>query len=91
MAGTILGEVSAGPVSDWWMNRRAAKIGVLPHPAHRLWLSWIGFVTVIIGLVVFNVQSARIVEAMAYNVTPIIGTGFAAFANQLITTVRRKP
>ena len=58
-------------------SRRAA-------PEYRIWIAYPGFLTVIVGLVVFCVQIERI---KAYNVTPIVGIAIAAFGNQIITTV----
>lgn len=54
------------------------------NPEHRLWVSYPGFVAVIVGLVLFCVQVDRLVR---YNVTPIVGIAISAFGNQIITTV----
>jgi hypothetical protein len=53
-------------------------------PEHRIWVSYPGFATVIIGLVVFCVQIDKITS---YDVTPIVGIAIAAFGTQIITTV----
>ncbi|KAL3425912.1 major facilitator superfamily transporter [Phlyctema vagabunda] len=84
--GSVLGEQLGGRGSDWWMSRKAASLGRSRHPdpEHRLWLSYFGFLTVIIGLVVFCVQLDNI---RSYNVTPIVGIAIAGFGNQVITTV----
>jgi Major Facilitator Superfamily len=84
--GSVLGEQLGGRGSDFFMRRASAKLGRNRHvaPEHRIWVSYLGFVAVIIGLVVFCVQ---VDSLMVYNVTPIVGIGIAAFGNQIITTV----
>ncbi len=68
------------------MRRKSASLGRSRHasPEHRIWISYLGFLTVIVGLVVFFVQTERI---RTYNVTPIVGIAIAAFGNQIVTTV----
>ena len=68
------------------MRRQSTKLGRSRQaaPESRLWISYPGFLTVIIGLVVFCVQTEKI---KTYNVTPIVGIAIAAFGNQIITTV----
>lgn len=68
------------------MKRKQAKLGGSRHsvPEYRIWVSYPGFLTVIVGLVVFCVQVDNI---SSYNVTPIVGTAIATFGNQIITTV----
>lgn len=84
--GSVLGEQLAGLGSDWWMARRAAKVGGAKQvaPEYRIWMSYPGFATAICGLVVYCVQLEKI---HTYNVTPIVGIAIAGFGNQLITTV----
>lgn len=86
IVGSILGEIVGGKGSDIWMRRGAAKLGRSrrAQPEYRLWLSYGAFICVLVGLIVFCVQIEKI---KAYNVTPIIGIGIAAFGNQIITTV----
>lgn len=53
--GCVLGEQSSGPMSDWWLkflNRRRGHIC----PADRLWLSYIGYGTIIAGLLTWGFQ-----------------------------------
>lgn len=47
-------------------------------------MSYLGFATVICGLVVFTVQVDKI---HSYNVSPVVGLAISAFGNQIITTV----
>ena len=84
--GSVLGEILGGRGSDIWMRLGAEKLGRSRRasPEHRLWLSYVGFLTVIIGIVVFCVQVNNLKH---YNITPIVGIAIAAFGNQVITTV----
>jgi MFS family permease len=84
--GSVLGEQIGGRGSDFWMRRKASQLGRSRHasPEHRIWIAYPGFLTVIVGLVVFCVQVERI---KSYNVTPIVGIAISAFGNQIITTV----
>ncbi|RFU33790.1 hypothetical protein B7463_g2535, partial [Scytalidium lignicola] len=84
--GSVLGEQLGGRGSDWWMSRKARKLGTSRHvePEYRIWISYVGFATVICGLVVYCIQLDKL---QAYNVTPIIGVAIATFGNQIITTV----
>jgi MFS family permease len=85
--GSIIGEQIGGHSSDMWMRARAKKTAPKkPEPEFRLWLSYIGILLTICGLVVFLV---RIDQAPVghWNVTPIVGAGIAAAGNQIVTTV----
>lgn len=67
------------------MARRTAKLGHHSAPEYRIFLSYIGFMVVIVGLIVFGAQMRNI--GSHYNVTPMIGVGMTGFGNQLVTTV----
>lgn len=82
--GSLIGEQIGGRLSDLWMNGRGTKNGRRPAPEFRLWLSYVGYILGIIGLVVFLVQ---IDDIKSYNVTPVVGAGIAAAGNQVVTTV----
>ncbi|KAJ5937531.1 hypothetical protein N7454_003873 [Penicillium verhagenii] len=84
--GSLLGEQLGGVMSDMWMNARARRIGRKPAPEYRLWLSYIGFLLAIAGMVVFLVCTEQAKEGQ-WTVTPVVGTGIAAFGNQVVTTV----
>ncbi|OAQ64368.2 MFS transporter [Pochonia chlamydosporia 170] len=84
IVGTILGEQIGGFASDKWMWTRELK-GRRPDPEFRLWLSHIGHLLTICGVVVFFVQLDRASDT--WNVTPVVGTGIAAAGNQIVTTV----
>ena len=84
--GSLLGELLGGHGSDLWMRSKSAQLGRSRYarPEHRIWVSYVGFATVICGLVVFTVQAD---EIRSYNVSPIVGLAIAAFGNQIVTTV----
>ncbi|KAJ5625406.1 hypothetical protein N7510_001715 [Penicillium lagena] len=84
--GSLLGEQLGGFMSDMWMNARARRIGQKPAPEYRLWLSYIGFLLTIAGMVVFLVCTEQAAVGQ-WSVKPVIGTGIAAFGNQVVTTV----
>lgn len=84
--GSVLGEQVGGRGSDWFISYQRRK---MPHyqspPAEiRLWLSYFGYLCVLVGLIIFCV---RLDEMKAYDVSPIVGIAIAGFGNQLITTV----
>ena len=68
------------------MRRGTKKLGRRPDPEYRLWLSHLGFVTVIVGMIVFGVQLQNATKGQ-WNVTPIVGGAISAFGNQVVTTV----
>lgn len=84
--GSLVGELLGGHMSDLWMNRRAKKLGERPIPEYRLWLIYFGYLTAMVGLIVFGVRTEQ-APRMHWNVTPIVGIGIAAFGNQLVTTI----
>jgi hypothetical protein len=87
--GSILGEQIGGRGSDFIMRpKKAASASSVPRrPEHRIWLSYPGFVCVVVGLVVFCVQTDKAAEKGRWDVTPIVGIAIAGFGNQIITTV----
>ncbi|EIT80122.1 major facilitator superfamily domain-containing protein [Aspergillus flavus] len=84
--GSVIGEQLGGRLSDLWMNTRAKKIQRKPEPEHRLWLSYIGFICSIVGLIVFLVCTQESASGH-WNVAPIIGIAIGAAGNQIVTTV----
>jgi len=90
--GTIIGEQLGGALSDTWMRRRGKALSkqqgheVHPEAEWRLWLSYLGFILVFVGEIVFLVRLQQAPEGK-WNVTPIIGIALAACGNQIITTV----
>ncbi|PSK54742.1 hypothetical protein B9Z65_3831 [Elsinoe australis] len=84
--GGVVGEQLSGPLSDWWMHRRVSKTQARPPNEHRLWLSYLGFVLAVVGIVVFLIQINDL-PPMHYNVTPIVGAAIASAGNQIVTTI----
>jgi len=84
--GSVIGEQIGGPLSDFFRNRAMKKTGVKPRPETRLWLSYAGFLMVIVGFIVFGVRLGQAKEG-SWNVTPLVGVGLSAFGNQVITTI----
>ncbi|RHZ54239.1 uncharacterized protein CDV56_105690 [Aspergillus thermomutatus] len=81
--GCFLGEQLSGPMSDWFLQSLDRSKG--RHiAADRLWLSYIGFGTVIAGLLVWGLQLDK---ATSWNVTPGVGAAIASFGNQICTTI----
>lgn len=82
--GCVLGEQLSGPMSDWWLkylNRRRGHTC----PADRLWIGYIGYGTVIAGLLTWGFQLER--ANKTWNVTPCVGAAIASFGNQMLTTI----
>ncbi|RGP81146.1 major facilitator superfamily general substrate transporter [Fusarium longipes] len=82
--GTVLGEQIGGILSDKWMGLRERR-GNRPEPEYRLWLSYIGFMIAVCGVVVFLVQLDRTSEK--WDAIPVVGAGIAAAGNQIVTTI----
>jgi MFS family permease len=82
--GSVLGEQLSGPLSDAFLNRYSRRTGH-NHPVHRLWISYVGFLTVIVGILVWGIQLQHARQGV-WNVTPLIGAAIASFGNQIITT-----
>jgi hypothetical protein len=83
--GALIGEQIGGIMSDRWMWRRQRKCDTTVEPEFRLWLSYIGYLLAICGVVVFLVRIGQASDQ--WNITPIIGAGIAAAGNQIVTTV----
>lgn len=79
IVGSLLGEQLGGPLSDYWMTRRACRIHKRPSPEFRLWLSYIGFLLTIVG-VAFLARTEQAPHGH-WNITPVIGVATAAFGN----------
>jgi hypothetical protein len=82
--GSVLGEQLSGPLSDAFLNRYSKRTGH-NHPVHRLWISYVGFLTVILGILVWGIQLQHAKQGI-WNVTPLVGAAIASFGNQIITT-----
>lgn len=82
--GCLMGEQLAGPTSDWFLRVIDKRKGS-HRPADRLWLSYIGFSTVICGLLVWGFQLDN--ASSTWNVSPLVGAAIASFGNQMIATI----
>ncbi|PYH28449.1 MFS general substrate transporter [Aspergillus neoniger CBS 115656] len=71
--------VVGGPMSDYFMKVYRKRKGRVC-PADRLWLTYIGFLTIIAGQLVWGFQLER---ANSWNVTPCVGIAIASFGNQI--------
>ena len=79
ITGSVIGEQGAGPTSDYFMKVYRSRKGCLC-PADRLWLRYVGFFTIIVGLLVWGFQLER---AETWNITPCVGVAIASFGNQI--------
>lgn len=89
MIGSVIGEQISGPLSDF-VQRKHDKTLQSHHrghvgATHRLWFSYVGFLTVFVGLIVWGIRIQQAKEG-SWNVTPLVGAAIAAFGNQVITT-----
>ncbi|KAJ5364818.1 MFS transporter [Penicillium cataractarum] len=81
--GCIIGEQISGPMSDYFMKVYRKRKGRVC-PADRLWLTYIGFLTIVAGLLVWGFQLER---AESWNITPCVGIAIASFGNQIQSTI----
>ena len=74
IVGSIIGEQIGGHSSDMWMRTRAKKTAPKkPEPEFRLWLSYMGFVFAMVGLIVFSVRLQQAPQGK-WNITPIVSS-----------------
>jgi hypothetical protein len=86
IVGSVIGEQFGGSFSDYWMIRSTRKTEKTTQPEYRLWLSYVGFILTIVGLVVFLVQTQLAPEGH-WNITPVIGIAIASAGNQIVATI----
>ncbi|KAJ5513525.1 Translation elongation/initiation factor/Ribosomal beta-barrel [Penicillium fimorum] len=84
IVGTILGEVFNAVVLSLMNRRTVDNQRHAVNPKNYLIASYLGFVSMIVGLIVFCVLLANTLP-MHYKVSPIIGIGIAGFGNQLVS------
>ncbi|KAF3481835.1 uncharacterized protein GIQ15_04594 [Arthroderma uncinatum] len=82
--GGVLGEVLSAPLTDLFLEKYQAWVGY-KLPANRLWASYIGFLTAIVGLLVWGIRVEQANNGI-FNVTPLVGAAIASFGNQVVTT-----
>jgi MFS family permease len=86
VVGTLIGEIMGGHMPDMWMIMRTKQLGTRQPPEFRLWLSYVGYLMTIAGMVVFLVCTQTATQGH-WTVSPVVGLGIAAFGNQVVTTV----
>ena len=86
IVGSAIGEILAGPLSDWWMKRSAAKRDGQRVIVDRLWVSYGGYILVIVGLLVWGIYLFKATPGH-WSIKPIIGAGIAAAGNNIVATV----
>ena len=84
--GLLIGEQIGGRGSDLWMRKRSLGRRGTRVVADRLWLSYLGFVCVIVGLVVWGVSIEQ-ARPLHWTAVPDVGAGIASAGNQIITPV----
>ena len=85
LVGVVLGELLAGPGSDWAMNRerrQAAGVGHGEHLESRLWVGLPGYVMAIVGVIIFGVT----LKTHQHWIAPCIGYAISNFGLQMTTT-----
>jgi hypothetical protein len=86
MIGGILGEQGAGRLSDLMMTSFSKKHQEqLAQPEFCLWLSYLGYATLIAGFLIWGFRTADILHK-EYDVSPIVGIGISSIGAQVITT-----
>lgn len=83
--GSVLGEILAGPLSDYWMKICIKRRNGVKVIEDRLTVSYTGFIFVIFGLIIFGVRVQQ-AKQDHWNITPLIGAAFASAGNQIVTT-----
>lgn len=85
LVGVALGELLAGPGSDWAMNyerRRAASKNRRQRLEARLWVGLMGYVITIVGVIIFGVT----LRTHRHWIAPCFGFAISNFGLQLVTT-----
>ncbi|ABN65612.2 major facilitator superfamily multidrug-resistance protein [Scheffersomyces stipitis CBS 6054] len=84
--GSVIGEALAGSLSDWWMAKSIKRRGGKRIIADRLYVSYNGFLLVIIGLVVWGVYLDR-ARPDHWSISALIGAAIMAVGNNIVATV----
>ncbi|GLB45032.1 putative sugar (and other) transporter [Lyophyllum shimeji] len=80
--GSLLGELSAGRLSDYIMSRLAKRRNDVRKPEHRLYLTPLGAAFMPAGMIVFGIC----VQKHAMFVVPLVGLAISAFGLQITST-----
>ncbi|KAG5419624.1 hypothetical protein I9W82_001504 [Candida metapsilosis] len=84
--GSVIGEILAGPLSDWWMKRSTAKRDGQRVIVDRLWICYNGYILVIVGLLVWGIYLFKATPGH-WSIKPLIGAAIAAAGNNIVATV----
>lgn len=80
--GTLVGELSAGPVSDRILYLQTKRSGGLFRPEARLQAMWPGFFLCPVGVIIEGVT----LQYRTHWAGPVMGIGIGAFGLQIIST-----
>lgn len=83
LIGSCIGEIFAGPFSDWVMLRYAKRHDGRRKPEARLPASLAGALFCPVGIIIYGVT----LHNHAHWIAPVIGLAIASFGLQLVTTV----
>lgn len=83
--GFLFGEVFAGKLSDVWMLHKT-KVRGYRHPADRLVFTYLGYVLLIPGLIVWGVYLYKS-EVGHWTIRPLIGLGICSAGADILSTV----
>ncbi|KAI5966600.1 hypothetical protein CANMA_003277 [Candida margitis] len=84
--GSIIGEILAGPLSDWWMKRSTAKRNGQRVIVDRLWVCYNGYILVLVGLIIWGIFLFKATPGN-WSIKPLIGAAIAAAGNNIVATV----
>ncbi|CAK9439495.1 uncharacterized protein LODBEIA_P35950 [Lodderomyces beijingensis] len=84
--GSAIGEILAGPLSDWWMAQSVKRRLGHRVVVDRLWVSYNGYILVIVGLIVWGVCLAQATPGH-WTIKPLVGIAIAATGNNIVATV----
>lgn len=86
IVGSIFGELLSGPLSDYWMRFCVRKRGGQRVIVDRLWISYYGYMCIIVGLIVWGVNLFN-AEQGHWIISPLIGAAIAAAGMNIVTTI----
>lgn len=84
--GSIFGELLSGPLSDYWMKFCIRRRGGQRITVDRLWISYYGYLCIIVGLIVWGVYLFN-AEKGHWIISPLIGAAIAAAGMNIVTTI----
>lgn len=82
LIGSIIGEVCAGPVSDWILYIKTKRNNGIATPEARLQAIWPGFILMPAGVIIDGVC----LQYKTHWIGPAIGMAVALFGLQIVST-----